>query len=349
MDTAYRNIKKMAEENRAFAIAHRPHIKVHKCSFLAKKQIELGAKGITCAKLSEAEVMVNAGIRDILIAYPLIGRDKWDRFAELSNRADLITIINSRFGAEGLSEVGNRLGKPVRVLIEIDDGINRGGLKPGKAVLDFAKSIRDLNGLDICGLMYYGGSIYQQNSMEGIRKAVKKERDILLDNKTQLEESGFKIEILSGGSSYSAKNPALLQGITEVRAGNYIFNDSAQLSIGLVTEDDCALRVISTVVCRPDEHTAIIDAGSKTITTDTVGFRPGYGYVIGYPDIEIYKLNEEHGFLRYSKPMPFEIGDKIEIIPNHACVITNINENVYGTSDNKIIMKLDIDARNKNY
>ena len=349
LDTAYRNITKMVQENEKYGIAHRPHIKVHKSSFLAKKQIELGAKGITCAKISEAEVMVNAGITDILIAYPLIGQDKWDRFAELSRRADLITIVNSTVGAEGLSKVGERLGKPVRVLIEVDGGINRGGLKPGQPVLEFAEAIRHLKGLDICGVMYYGGAIYGQKTLEGIRTLVKREHDDLVGNRDLLVKNGFKIDILSGGSSFSSKQPDLLEGITEVRAGNYIFNDCAQLPIGLVTEGDCALRVISTVVCRPDEHTAIIDAGSKTLTSDLAHFRSGYGYIVGHPDIEIYQLNEEHGFLRYDKPIPFEIGEKIAIIPNHACVVTNINENVYGVSGGKVVRKIDIDARAKNY
>lgn len=349
LDIAYRNIRKMAEENDKYQIAHRPHIKAHKCPFLAQKQLELGAKGITCAKLSEAEVMADHGITDILIAFPLIGQDKWRRYASLSQRAQLLTIVNSVHGSQGLSDAGQKMGKKLRVLIEMDGGIGRGGVQPGKPTLEFAQKIGSFPGIHICGLLYYGGGVYGESTREGIIRAAERERDELTKTAALLRQAGFDMSILSGGSSFSAKYPAHLAGITEVRAGNYIFNDCAQLPIKLVTEEDCALRVLATVVAKPDACHAIIDAGSKSLTTDTAVFREGYGWIVGHPEIFIWKLNEEHGFLKSDTPIHLDIGEKIQIIPNHACVITNINGLVYGTSGGKVERELEISARNKNY
>lgn len=349
LDTACRNIEKMVEQNRAHGIAHRPHIKPHKSVFLAKKQLELGAQGITCAKLGEAEVMAEAGIRDILIAFPLIGQDKWDRYEALCRKADPITIVNTEMGAEGLSLVGEKLGKPVRVLIEVDSGLNRGGIPAGQPTLDFANRIKDLPGLDICGIMYYAGIVYGADSVEEALRIIRKEHDDTMNTAQLLREAGFKMDILSAGNSFSGKHPELMEGVTEVRSGNYIFNDCAQLTFGMVGEEDCSLRVIATVVATPDSHTAIIDAGSKSLCCDLCPRHPGYGWVVGHPEIEIYKVNEEHGFLRREGEMPFVVGQKIAIIPNHACVIPNTNELVFGMEGDKVVMELAIEARMKGY
>lgn len=348
LDIVENNIRRMAESNRAYGIAHRPHIKAHKSIFLAKKQLELGCVGITCAKISEALVMAKGGIQNILIAFPIIGDDKLEMLEELLGITDQVcTIVNSQVGARGLSELGEKLGKPISVLIEVDGGIDRGGVKPGQPTLDFARSIRDLHGIAIQGLLYYGGNIYRSKTDEEIIAYVQQGQKEIADTAALLSDDGFDMHILSAGSSYSARFPQYLKGITEVRAGNYIFGDNTQLCCGFITEQDCALRVVGTVVCRPSDTTAILDTGSKSLTTDTGAYTKGYGHIIGYPEAEIYKLNEEHGFVRSVQPLPWEIGQKVAIIPNHACVICNLNDEVYGVRGEQLERMIAIDARGK--
>lgn len=348
LDIVERNIENMLEITKQNNIKHRPHIKAHKSIYFAQEQLRRGCVGITCAKLTEAEVMVEHGIKDILIAFPIIGKAKIERLGALIDKADITNMINSIEGAIGLSELGVRMGKKLKTLIEVDGGINRGGIMPGEPTLEFARKVKDLSGLDVCGLLYYGGTIYGENTEEGIIEKTKKERRDLLETQKLLNDDGFSITILSTGSSYSARMAEHLEGVTEVRSGNYIFNDGSTLWPGLVREEDCALRILSTVVSKPDSYTAIIDAGTKTLTSDTGAFTKGYGYVIDHPEITIYKLNEEHGFMISEKPNDLKVGDVIEIIPNHACVIPNLNDTVYGVRNGKVEVVIPVDARGKN-
>lgn len=349
LDVADKNIAEMIARNNAYNIAHRPHMKIHKSIYFAKKQIEAGCKGITCAKLSEAEVMCDGGIDDIFLAYTVIGEKNLERLYCLSKRIKIRTIVNSLIGAEALSRYFEKRNGKIDVLIEVDGGINRGGLKCGQPALEFAEKIRNFGGLNIVGLMYYGGLIYNAEKEDQIAEMTKKEHDDLTLTARLLKEHGFNMLVLSAGSTYSAKYPQYLEGLNEVRSGNYIYNDCSLLSLGLIGEKDCALNVLSTVVAKPDENTLIIDAGSKSLTTDGCHNRPGYGYVIEDPKLTIYKLNEEHGFVHSDNPTPLNVGDKLRIIPNHSCVISNLVDQVYGFRKGKLERMITVDARGKNY
>lgn len=342
------NTRRMVQEAAEYGIKVRPHIKPHKSIEIAKMQLELGCRGVTCAKLGEAEVMADGGIKDILIAFPLIGADKMERLKKLAERAEITVIVNSEEGARQLSEAGEQCGRKIRVLIEVDGGINRGGRKPYGETVEFARKIRDLSGIAIKGILYYGGTIYSETTREGFERAADREREEITKTAAMLTEEGFEMGILSGGNSYSSKLPEHLRGVTEVRPGHYLFNDVGQLCSGFAREEECALKVISTVVSRMDGHHAIIDAGSKTLTADVCGKRGGYGYVEGRPDIWITKLNEEHGFIESDGELDMEIGDKIAVIPNHACVVPNLADEIYGMRDGRVDHMIKIDARGKN-
>lgn len=342
---AEQNIRHMNEENAKYHIRVRPHIKPHKSVYFAQEQLRCGAGGITCARLYEAEVMADYGIHDILIAFPLIGKDKMERLGKLLRRAKITTLVNSVVGARQLSELAESLGCTIRVLIEVDGGLHRGGFLQYQPTLDFARQIRAFRGLSICGLLYYGGLIYQETTREGYERESQREHDELVGTAALLSGEGFRMEVLSGGNSYSARCCKQLEGITEVRCGNYIFNDCSTLATGFATETECALRAVSTVVCVVDEHHAIIDAGSKTLTTDLCSHRKGYGWVVGRPDIEITKLNEEHGFIESDRPLALEVGDKIAIIPNHACVLPNLTDKLYGIREGKLERMIPVEAR----
>ena len=348
LEIAKRNIKDIIEGARKYGIAHRPHIKTHKCAELAKLQLSLGAKGIACAKLGEAEVMADAGIDDILVTYPIVGADKLRRYAELHKKCTLRSIINSEAGARGLSDAAQEEGACFEVLIELDGGVRRGGVGPMEPALGFAKSVADFPGLEIVGLMYYPGLIYGQTTEEGISRIAEKERDDLADTAELLRRHGFDIRILSGGNTPSSKRPHCLEGITEIRCGNYIFNDCAQLYNSQVSVGDCALRVVSTVVAVVDGHNAIIDAGTKTLSSDAFLNCAGqYGHIVGHGGMTLFNLNEEHGFLRSEGPMPLKVGDRVAIIPNHACVVCNLTDEIFMFEGGAFSHKSKIDARGR--
>lgn len=347
LDIAERNIEHMVLEARKQGIAHRPHIKTHRSGYLAQKQMTAGCVGVTAAKLGEAEAMADDGIGDIFLAYPIIGKDKLTRLLALSRRVRISTIVNSYEGALSLSEAFCKAEGQIDVLIEIDGGLNRGGVKPGLQTLNFAEQIRKLEGIRIRGLMYYGGLIYDSRNQDEVDDYTKRERDTLINTSELLKNHGFCMEILSGGSSFSGKRPELLKGITEIRSGHYIFNDCGQLDVGLSKVCDCALTVITTVVAKPDEKVVICDVGTKSLTSDLCHHRTGYGFVIGFPQMKIYALNEEHAFLSCPGENPLRIGDRINIIPNHACVVTNLAEKVYGIRGGRLERMIPISARGK--
>lgn len=347
MDIVERNIKNMLDGAAAAGLSHRPHIKTHKCVELAQMQIGAGATGITCAKLEEAEIMADAGIENILVAYPLIGEIKWKRYAALhAVSPGLLTIVNSFIGAKGLSDAALQGGTVFDVLIEVDGGTSRGGIAPGLPVLAFADSLKDLKGVRICGLMYYPGANYKEHDDAGIIAATERERNDVIGTARLLTYHGYDMSVLSGGNSVSSKFPGYLVGLTEIRAGNYIFNDCQQLYFDRVTEDDCALSVLATLVCKTGPNTAILDAGTKILSSDVFhGTDFGYGRVCGHREITITGLNEEHAFIRSSDPLPFEVGDKIRIIPNHACVVPNLAGEMYKIRNGEIEGMLAVDAR----
>ncbi len=348
LDIVDKNIQSMSEIAKKAGIKHRPHIKTHKSVYFAKKQQEAGAVGITCAKLGEAEVMAEAGFNDILIAFPLIGEEKLERLYQLAQKIKVSTCIDSIEGAKGISEVGLKLGKPIPVFIEVEGGNLRCGRQPGKDTVDFAQQVNRLQGIRIIGILTYAGQIYGVKNIEDIRAMAIEEAANLKNTVEMLQESGIAVQEISAGSSISSKFASELKGVTEIRAGNYIFHDLSQLTTGMVTVDECALRIIATVVSTPAPGRAVIDAGSKTLTTDTTQFRQGHGYIIEYPDIEIYKLNEEHGFLRFDPSIQLSVGQRITIIPNHACVVANLTDEFIGVRGDQIVEVIPVEARGKN-
>ncbi|WP_068787304.1 alanine racemase [Paenibacillus phocaensis] len=350
LDIVDRNIAAMARRLKEHGLRHRPHIKSSKSVWLARKQIAAGAIGITAAKLSEAEVFVNAGIGNILIAYSIVGEVNLKRFAKLHARADLLTTVDSLAGAEGLASVGRESGKPVRVLVEVDGGLHRGGRQPGEDAASFAKAVHAMDGLVVEGIMNYAGTIYKNTNRQGFIDAVTVESALLKKTVERMKADGVPIGIVSSGSTPSALFCDYLQDVTEVRAGNYIFFDASGVGMGLAAEEDCALRILTTVISVPLPGMATIDAGTKTLTSDKAHGRPGYGIVVGRPGIEVSGLNEEHGFLTFDPAKEqLAVGDRIEIIPNHSCVIPNLYDEIQGVRRGEAAERISIDARGCNY
>jgi D-serine deaminase-like pyridoxal phosphate-dependent protein len=344
------NVMSMVQRLNQAGIEHWPHSKTHKSAELAKLQLAHGAKGITVSKLAEAEAMVDQGITDILVAYSLVGEEKWDRFRKLSERATVRTVVDSVYVAQGLSKVGELLNRPVEVLIEIDGGSHRGGVQPGNGVLQFAQSIQHLPGISIVGVFSYIGQIYGSKTEEEIQQMARMEAEMLLEAQRILVDAGFEITVLSGGSTPASFYPEEMRGMTQSRAGNYIFGDMNAVGLSVMKPEQCALRIRSTVVSMPLPGYATIDAGSKTLTTDLSVAGQAYGLLVDMPSAELYKLNEEHGYIRYDPSQyHLEIGDQVEIIPNHSCVISNLNEMIAVVKQEQYWKHIQIDARGKNY
>lgn len=344
------NIKNMIDSLTKYNIKHRPHVKTHKIVELAKLEIEIGAMGISCATLTELEVMAAAGINNILLAFPLIGDTQCRNLYKILKEYDVefTTIVDSEEGLAGLDAVGERLNKKINVYIDIDSGGHREGVQSDN-VLSFARSVLEKKWIKLTGLFTYFGHIYQCETKDHAKKS-KEEANILLSHKRTLEENGIQIDNLSGGSTVSSSNPDQLTGITESRAGNFIFYDMNAVYLGLVSPEECALRVVAKVVSKPLAGRLTIDAGSKALSSDNPLKGDAYGYVISHPELKIVNLNEEHGFIEYNtEEVNLNIGDNIEIVPNHACVISNLYNKVFLFEGNELLRPMEVDAKGKSY
>jgi len=350
-DTVERNLQEMAAIAADAGVALRPHIKTHKSPVLALRQLELGAHGVTVAKIGEADVMADAGIRDIRIAYPIVGAEKLARLARLMERADVSISLDSVEVARGLSDLGQSLGRRIPVLLKINTGLARVGVTPPEAV-GLGKQIAALPGVDLVGILTHEGQAMRENSLEGAKRAAREAGKTMVDTAGQMRSAGLDIREVSVGSTATAREIAYVPGITEIRPGTYIFNDLNEMTIGVATEETCALTVHATVVSIPSDDRAILDAGSKTLTSDLLGVpnsRGGYGYIKGYPDVKIARLTEEHGILELQDARKrLTIGQRVQVIPNHVCPVVNLADVMYLMRNGKCEGQVEVLARGKN-
>lgn len=312
-------------------IANRPHVKTHKIPAIAKMQMDAGAIGITCQKVSEAEIFADAGFDDIFLPYNIIGESKLKRLMALAGRINLSVTADSSFTARGLSNAAMLSGLTMTVLVECDTGAGRCGVQSPQEAAELARLIAGLPSLHFGGLMTYP-------SNENLDTFVRETRSLLKDD-------NLPIERVSGGGTPTMWEAHLHPELTEHRAGIYVYGDRLTLRSGAVSLDTCALRIITTVVSRPTQDRGILDAGSKTLSTDLHGLE-GYGYICEYPEAKIYALTEEHGHVDFSactkKP---EIGERVSVIPNHCCVVTNLFDEFIGVRNEQVEETWQIAAR----
>ncbi|MDQ0338308.1 D-serine deaminase-like pyridoxal phosphate-dependent protein [Caldalkalibacillus uzonensis] len=343
------NLKKMADLAKAKGVKLRPHTKTHKSPYIALKQLEMGATGITVAKLGEAEVMRQHGITDILIAYPIVGKNKLDRLARLARHTDVTVALDSVEVGKGISAVGEKLGKKIPVYVEVDTGLKRCGRDPGDETLRLICELKDLPYIEIAGLMTHGGYAYQAETSQELQKFSQQEGNILVQLKERVRKIlGLDIREVSVGSTPTALNPIQIAGVTEMRPGTYVFNDATLLQMGLVEETECALSVYATVVSTPAPDRFIVDAGSKTLTSDKGKLTQGYGLIRHSSGVWITWLSEEHGIVQLTHPHAYKIGDVLKIIPNHVCPVVNLADEFILIKNNKVIETIKIEARGKN-
>ncbi len=304
-------------------LALRPHVKTHKIPELARRQVALGAVGITCQKLGEAEVMADGGLDDILVTFNLLGRPKLARLVALARRVRITATLDDALVARGLDEAAREAGLVLPVLLECDTGGQRCGVQQPEDAAALARVVAGLPGLRLAGLMTYPAAGGTRATRAWLEAAL-----------SRLGETGLEAAVVSTGGTpdlyraHEAAPPA-----TEHRPGTYVYSDRFQASVGVGALDDCALRVLTTVVSRPTAARAILDAGSKTLSSDTLGLQ-GFGLVAEYPELVIQRLSEEHGHVdgAGSTSHP-RVGERVTVIPNHACVVSNLHDEVYGVCD----------------
>lgn len=348
LDVMERNLRRMAEYCADHRINLRPHTKTHKIPELARRQVALGAIGITVAKVGEAEVMADAGLGDILIAYPIVGESKLRRLIALAGRVRITVAADSLEVARGISALAAAAGVKIGVLAEFNTGFCRCGLPVCESSIALAGRIGDLPGLEWRGIMVYPGHIMAN---AGTRpELIAAENQVMAKLMALLESAGIKCPVVSGGNTPAAYASHEFTGVTEIRPGTYIFNDKNTVSAEAASWPDCAARVLTTVVSRSVAGRAIIDAGSKTLTADRLesGDGIGYGHVSEYPDITIEVLSEEHGHLDISQASRApQVGERLQVIPNHICPVINLHDIVYGIQGEEVVCEWTVAARGK--
>ncbi|WP_306147478.1 MULTISPECIES: D-TA family PLP-dependent enzyme [unclassified Roseibium] len=316
LDIAEANIDAYQAYCTKHGLALRPHIKTHKLPFLAKRQLEAGAIGITCQKISEAEAMIaDGGIDDVLITFNILGAEKLERLKALAGTVRLSVVADNTSTVKGLSDAFSDTASGLTVLVECDTGAERCGVTSPEAARDLAQIINQSPGLTFGGLMTYPPAGKEAEVQDWLTKA----RDLI-------EADGPKVAVISNGGSPGMWRAENVPGATEYRIGTYVYNDRSLVSRGVCDWGDCALTVLATVVSVPAPNRAVIDAGTKVLTSDLLGLN-GHGHVLGRPDITVDALSEEHGVLR-AETIGLEVGDRIRIVPNHACVVSNMVDEV---------------------
>ncbi|MGH9399359.1 MAG: alanine racemase [Thermoanaerobaculia bacterium] len=340
------NIARQAERAREASVALRPHAKTHKSPQIARMQLEAGARGISLAKTSEAEVFAREGFDDIFLAYPIVGLGKPARLLALSDAIRLSVGIDSFEGAEALSAVFARAGRRLDVRLKIDCGYGRVGVKPENAAA-LARRVAELPGVTLTGVFTHGGQAYAAETPAETAKAARQEGESVVGAARALAAAGLPVETISVGSTPSARLVMKVPGVTECRPGNYVFHDGSQVALGTCEASDCAMTVLATVVSVPASDRAVVDAGSKTLSTDPLRPRPGgHGLVLGTAS-RIEKLSEEHGVIHVAPGDRFRVGERVRILPNHACVISNLYDRLYGVRAGCVETEIVVAARGR--
>jgi D-serine deaminase-like pyridoxal phosphate-dependent protein len=334
LDVMEANIRRVHGHLAQHGVGNRPHIKTHKIPALGKLQMQAGAVGITCQKLGEVEVFTDAGVADdVLLTFNVLGRQKTDRLMALSRRLKrLAVVLDNEVVARGLSEAAVAHGGEVPFLVECDTGFGRNGVQSPEAALDLARAAMKLPRVRFEGLMTFPNR--------------DPETRVFLTRALQLfKQAGIPVPVVSGGGTPALFNAQALPMLTEHRAGTYIYNDVMTVASGAATWADCAMQVRATVVSRPTDTRAVIDAGTKVLTSDQYHVK-GYGHLMEYPEAVVTGLSEEHGIVDLSgcRERP-KIGDVVSVVPNHCCVVSNMVDEVYGVRDGKVEVTWPVAAR----
>lgn len=334
LDVVERNIGRVQALCDDAGLVNRPHIKTHKNPMLARMQIDAGAGGVTCQKLGEAEVMAAAGVEDIVVSYNLIGAARSGRLQAFLERRAITACADNPVTLAAYAEAGAAAGRVVDVMVECDTGRKRAGVETAREAIQLAEAINADPWLSFRGWLFYP-------TEDGWDAA----QTFLNEANAGIGEFGLRPDVVSTGGTPNLRNLGRLDGATEHRAGTYIFNDRMQMACGAATLEDCALAVYATVVSRSGPERGILDAGSKTLTSD-IGGLDGHGLLLEHPRARIKGFSEEHGMLDLAacNERP-SVGDVVRVIPNHVCVVVNMVDRLVAVRGERIVDTLEVAAR----
>ena len=367
------NLQRMQKKADANEARLRPHIKTHKSVALARMQIEGGARGITAAKIGEAKAFVDAGIQDVRLAYTVVGDDKYERILELMEHARISFCVDTIEGARQASTFFESKGEVAEILLEVNSGLNRCGVDPTDSrSLDIARELESLPGLRLIGILTHAGQAYNgphegETPQEALIRVSHHERNVMLafavrlrDARISSAEPGrFEISVGSTPTMRYFENREL-DGfkVTEIRPGNYVFNDAMQVGLDVADLTECALTVLTTVISRHRDRNGherlFVDAGKKVMTSD-VGYRTdGFGTLLynarvmeRLPHAHVTGLSEEHGWIEVSGGSTFGVGDRIRLVPNHACTAMNTQDRYHLVDGENVVQTFPVDARGR--
>jgi D-serine deaminase-like pyridoxal phosphate-dependent protein len=345
LDRLQRNVERMAEQARAKGVALRPHGKTHKLPEVARIQTAAGARGLTLAKVGEAEVFAEHGFDDIFLAYPIVGADKARRLLRLAERIQIAVGADSVIGAATLSEVFAAAGRRLDVLLKVDVGAARVGVKPEQAP-EAAERLAALAGVRLRGVFTHAGQSYHCDEAAGVAEVGRHEAEALSGAAAELRRAGLPCDVVSVGSTPTALH-SLRAGVTETRPGTYVYYDATQTSLGACRLDDCALTVLATVVSVPAPERAVVDAGSKSLSSDPLRPRAGgHGWILGR-ESRVQRLSEEHGVIGVVPGESFRVGERVRIVPNHACPVSNLFDRVFAVRNGRVEAVWPVAARGR--
>jgi D-serine deaminase-like pyridoxal phosphate-dependent protein len=345
----HQNIAEMQAFASSVGVNLRPHIKTHKTPEIARLQLQAGAIGITCAKLGEAEVMAHdAGVQDILMAYPVVGPVKIERLLRLMDHAHMTIAVDTLAAAAALSSAMSAAGRTLDLYLEVNTGQDRAGARAGDEAIALGREIANLPGVRVVGVMTHEGHAGASLPEDIAEKAIAAGQ-ALVATAEGLRTAGIAVDAVSVGSTPSSPFTPTVSGVTEMRPGTYVFNDNTGFRHGRMGPERCAARIAALVVSRPSADRAIIDAGSKALAMDPSPSHPGHGYIVGHPDATIARISEEHGvvLLPTEEEPGFAVGDRVEVIPNHICPTINLTDELFIVRDGRLIDTWKVAARGK--
>ena len=344
LDKMEANIRTMAAYFTTVNAMLRPHVKTHKTPIISHKQIAAGAIGVTCAKLGEAEAVIHAGIRDVLIANQIVGAQKIARLINLAKHSEIMVAVDNAQNVQAISEAASAKAANVRMLVEVNIGMNRCGVAPGEPALALAELIRKSPNVEFAGLMGYEGHTVAKPDKAERNAAAREAVQMLVDAKRYLEKRGVAVAIMSGGGTGTFNITGSIPEMTEVQAGSYVLMDSTYGNVqGVGERFERALSVLATVVSRPAPDRMIVDTGLKVLAKEF-----GIPQPVGVTGVEMTGLSEEHGTMRVSdENVSLNPGDKLEILPTHCCTTVNLHDRYYGIRNGIVESVWEIAARGK--
>jgi len=339
---AERNIRKMASALLSTSVRVRPHVKTHKCPLLAHKQMSAGAIGVTAAKLGEAEVMIRAGIPEVLVSTPIVGASKVARLIALSRHGIVITVVDDAASARAISDAAIEVGLRIPTLVDISVGQRRTGVLPGEPALLLARQVAEMPGLVLVGVQGYEGHLQHVEGFAARRDQWRAAMRALVDTADLLRASGFPIDIVSTGGTGTSVFAAEVPGITEIQPGSYVLMDTHYGCVDGV-EFEPAIFILTSVMSKTRPSDAIVDAGMKTASMDS-----GMPRVHETPGAKFFFAGDEYGRIEFDAPRSdVRVGDKFLLVPSHCDTTVNLHDYFWVIEGGKLVEVWPIEARGR--